>query len=169
MALNRHLVPSLKGSTIFFTPLAFKLEKVIPLYSHLSPHTIHTIFMLVYVDHIIIRGNSHTHILNLISKLHDKFTLKQLGHHDYFLAIEVSHYSNGCLFLSQTKYMRDLPAKTNMSEAMSIPTPMVYNLKLIKVGVDYHQDPANYGSVVRALQHAAITRPKIKFDVSIVC
>jgi histone deacetylase 1/2 len=119
--------------------------------------------MLVYVDDFIITGSSSPHIKDLISNLNAQFSLKQLGQLDYFLGIEVSHLSNGSLFLSQTKYIRDLLTKTNMHEAKRLPTPMVGNLKLSKTGSDYLQDPTMYRSVVGALHYATITRPEISF------
>jgi histone deacetylase 1/2 len=119
--------------------------------------------MLVYVDDIIITGSSSPHIKDLISNLNAQFSLKQLGQLDYFLGIEVSHLSNGSLFLSQTQCIRDLLTKTNMHEAKRLPTPMVGNLKLSKTGSDYLQDPTMYRSVVGALHYATITRPEISF------
>lgn len=109
------------------------------------------------------------HTQNLISKLHDQFALKQLGHLDYFFGIEVSHLSYGSLFLSQTKYLRDLLARTNMNEAKGLPTPMGSNLRLTKDGSDYLQDPTYYMSVVGALQYVTITRPEISFAVNKAC
>jgi histone deacetylase 1/2 len=125
--------------------------------------------MLVYVDDIIITGSSSPHIKDLISNLNAQFSLKQLGQLDYFLGIEVSHLSNGSLFLSQTQCIRDLLTKTNMHEAKRLPTPMVGNLKLSKTGSDYLQDPTMYRSVVGALQYATITRPEISFSVNKAC
>lgn len=99
----------------------------------------YTILMLVYVDDIIITGSSPTRIQNLITKLNSQFALKQLGNLDYFLGVEVSHQRNGALFLSQTKYAKDLLSKAK-SDAKGLPTPMASNLKLSKHGADYFQD-----------------------------
>lgn len=44
-----------------------------------------------------------------------------------------------------------------MSEAKGMPTPMVSNLKLSKLGSDYVIDPTYYRSIVGALQYATIT------------
>lgn len=129
----------------------------------------YTIFMLVYVDDIIVTGNSSSHIQQLVSQLHEQFSLRQLGQLDYFLGIEVPHLSNGGLFLSQTKYIRSLLAKTNMSDVKSLLTPMVTNLKLTRLGSNYLQDPTYYRSVVGALEYATITRPEISYAVNKAC
>lgn len=63
------------------------------------------IMTLVYVDDIIIPGNSATFIASLIKDLNDAFSLKQLGKLDYFLGIKVTHMPRGSLLLSQTKYI----------------------------------------------------------------
>jgi histone deacetylase 1/2 len=127
------------------------------------------IMVLVYVDDIIITGNCATFITSLIKKLNVAFSLKQYGKLDYFLGIEVTHLPNGSLLLSQTKYVSDLLAKVNMSNANGMPTPMVSSSKLSKVGSDVVYDPTLFRSVVGALQYATLTRPEISFYVNKVC
>lgn len=125
--------------------------------------------MLVYVGDIIVTGNSPTHIPKLMDQLHAQFSQKQLGYLHYFLGIEVTQLSNGTLFLSQTKYIKDLLVKTNMSEVKSLPTSMVSNLKLTKQGSDYLSESSYYRSFVGALQYATITRPEISFSMNKAC
>lgn len=48
-----------------------------------------TIMILVYVDDIIINGNSPSFIASLVKSLNNQFSLKDLGQLDYFLGIEV--------------------------------------------------------------------------------
>lgn len=85
--------------------------------------------MLVYVDGIIVIDNSPKHINLLIRKLNALFALKQLGKLEYFLGIEVEHLQDGSLFLSQTKYIKDLLDKAKMVEDKGVPTPMISSLK----------------------------------------
>lgn len=129
----------------------------------------HRVIILVYVDDIIITGDSLDLIQNLTTKLNDEFALKQLGNLEYFLGIEVQKLNDGSLLLSQTKYIRDLLAKANMQEAKGIKTPMISSLKLSKHGVDILQDPTFYRSIVGALQYVTITRPEICFSVNKAC
>jgi hypothetical protein len=65
------------------------------------------LFILIYVDDIIITGNSIIAIDHLINCLKDSFAMKDLGPLHYFLGIHVQLWSGG-LHLSQTKYVFDL-------------------------------------------------------------
>ncbi|MCH82053.1 retrovirus-related Pol polyprotein from transposon TNT 1-94 [Trifolium medium] len=127
------------------------------------------IYMLVYVDDIIVTGNKSSTIQSLVTKLNSVFSLKDLGTLDYFLGIEVKRHSDGSLLLSQQKYIRDLLVKTNLHEAKPMSSPMVAGCKLSKEGSATYVDPSHYRSIVGALQYATITRPDISFSVNKVC
>lgn len=117
------------------------------------------VYLLVYVDDIIITGSSSVLVTNLVKQLDSVFSLKHLGALDYFLGIEVKHLPDNSLLLTQSKYIRDLLSKTNMLECNSINTPMMSSCKLSKHGSDHFLDPSMYRSVVGSLQYATITRP----------
>ncbi|XP_019451717.1 PREDICTED: uncharacterized protein LOC109353811 [Lupinus angustifolius] len=127
------------------------------------------LYILVYVDDIIVTGSSPPHVKQVIIDLSHTFALKQLGPLDYFLEIEVKHRPNGSLFLSQTKYIKDLLDRANLSSAKSSFTPMASNCKLTKHGTNFFEDPTFFRSIVGALQYATITRPDISYSVNKVC
>lgn len=127
------------------------------------------VYMLIYVDDIILTGSSTSLVKQISSQLHSVFALKQLGKLDYFLGIEVHTQPNGNLLLTQSKYIRDLLTKTNMQDAKPISSPMVSGLKLSKEGSDLLPDPSLYRSVVGALQYATIMRTEISYAVNKVC
>ena len=106
---------------------------------------------LVYVDDIILTSSSTTLIQQLTSRLNTAFSLKQLGHLDYFLGLEIKYLSDSVILMTQSKYIPDLLHKTNMAEAHSISFPMVSNCKLSKHGVDVFHDPSLCRSIVGAL------------------
>nr|KYP59471.1 Retrovirus-related Pol polyprotein from transposon TNT 1-94 [Cajanus cajan] len=124
-----------------------------------------TVFMLVYVDDIILTGNSPSLIQKFVTQLNATFSLKDLGTLDYFLGIEVKSLSHGKLLLSQDKYIIDLLTKVNMEDSKGISTPMIGGQQLAKGGTLF-DDPTLYRSVVGALQYATITRPEIAFSVN---
>lgn len=65
-----------------------------------------TIYLLIYVDDIIVVGSSSTAVLALLSDLRADFALKDLGDLSYVLGIEVRRVFDG-LILSQAKYTTD--------------------------------------------------------------
>ena len=65
------------------------------------------VFLLVYVEDIIITGNDSGLISKLQNMLHSIFQMKDLGHLTYFLGREVYSRDHG-LFLNQHKYIQDL-------------------------------------------------------------
>jgi hypothetical protein len=67
----------------------------------------HIIYILLYVDDIILTRNNNSFLSNFIRQLHSEFTIKDLGSLSYFLGLEATSTSAG-LFLSQTKYARDI-------------------------------------------------------------
>lgn len=109
-----------------------------------------SIYVLVYVDDIILTGSSAILISELIRKLNATFALKELGNLDYFLGVELKHLHNGSLLLTQAKYIRDLLAMAHMTEAKGIASPMISNCKLRKYGTDTVAVP-DLCSVVGAL------------------
>ena len=118
------------------------------------------------MDDIILTGSSTSLIQQLTDKLNTVFSLKQLGHLDYFLGLEIKYLSNKSILMTQSKYIQDLLHIANMPEAYSISSPMVSNCKLSKHGADAFHDPTLYRSVVGALQYATLTRPEISFAVN---
>ena len=117
------------------------------------------VYLLVYVDDIIITGSSSSLVSALVKQLDYVFSLKQLGMLEYFLGIEVKHLPNNSILLTQSKYIKDLLAKTHTLDCNSINTPMVSSCKLTKTGSDTFSDPSLYRSVVGSLQYVTITRP----------
>lgn len=124
-----------------------------------------TIYILVYVDDILISGSSTTEIQQLITQLNATFSLKELGELNYFLGIEVLQNSTG-FHLSQTKYISDLLKRVNMDQANALSTPMVSNLSLSSKQGNPISNPQEYRSIVGALQYIIVTRPDIAFSVN---
>jgi histone deacetylase 1/2 len=126
------------------------------------------IFVLVYVDDIIVTGSSKSLIQKLISYLNTHFALKDLGQLHYFLGIEL-HFSKGVCHLSQTKYIQELLSKADLNECKPIATPMASDHTLSIHEGTLLEDPTSYRSLVGALQYCTITRPDLSFAVNKVC
>ncbi len=87
------------------------------------------IYVLIYVDDIIITSSSSVAIDNLLSSLQADFAVKDLGSLKFFLGVEVIPTTNGVL-LSQQRYIKDILARTKMLEAKPVNTPMASSTSL---------------------------------------
>ncbi|XP_071678436.1 uncharacterized protein [Lolium perenne] len=113
-----------------------------------------SIFMLIYVDDIVVASSSE----------------KDLGSLHYFLGIEVKKVHDG-IILSQEKYANDLLGRVNMKMCKSVDTPLSVSDKLSVMDGEVlsSEDSTRYRSIVGALQYITLTRPDIAFSVNKVC
>jgi len=130
----------------------------------------YTLFVLVYVDDIIVASSSPTAIAALLKDLQADFALKDLGDLHYFLGIEVKRVEDG-LIMSQQKYASNILLRAGMSNCKPVNTPISISDQLNvndgdKLGPD---DSSKYRSLVGALQYLTLTRPDICFAVNKVC
>src|SRR4051812_43502450 len=88
-----------------------------------------SIFVLIYVDDIIVTSSSDEAITALLKDLSTEFALKDLGDLHYFLGIEVKQHKDG-LHLSQEKYATDLVKKAGLQNCKPAPTPLSSTEKL---------------------------------------
>ncbi|GAA0141278.1 transmembrane signal receptor [Lithospermum erythrorhizon] len=72
--------------------------------------------LVVYVDDILLTGNSEQEMLAIKKVLHEKFTIKDLGVAKYFLDIEIAWSTHG-MYLSQQKYIKDIVHDLKMETA----------------------------------------------------
>ncbi|XP_042035270.1 uncharacterized mitochondrial protein AtMg00810-like [Salvia splendens] len=125
-----------------------------------------TIYLLVYVDDIILTGNSYNVLKSVISRLHQEFAITDLGKLGYFLGLEVTYTSSG-IFLNQAKYARDILQRASLEESKPVSTPLAAGCQLSKDGQPF-EDPTLYRSLVGSLQYLTITRPDLSFAVNLV-
>jgi histone deacetylase 1/2 len=129
-----------------------------------------TIFMLIYVDDIIVTGSSQEAITALLCDLKKDFALKDLGELNYFLGIEVRKDKEG-IVLAQEKYAREILARVGMLKCKPSVTPLSTSEKLSKYegNVLNSSDSTRYRSIVGGLQYLTLTRPDLAFAVNKVC
>lgn len=128
------------------------------------------IYMLVYVDDIIVTGSSTSDITQLIQTLSKEFKLKDMGKLQFFLGMELTPIGiTGSYVLSQHRYISDILRQTNMHEAKSVSTPMPSTMKLTATDGTPMEDKSLYRSVVGALLYLVNTSPDISFAVNKLC
>jgi hypothetical protein len=88
-----------------------------------------TMFLLVYVDDIIVTSSCPAVVDALLKNLSVVLALKELGHLHYFLGIQVIHNDTD-VTLCQEKYAADLLEKVGMKNCNSVATPLSTSEKL---------------------------------------
>ena len=125
------------------------------------------IYLIVYVDDIVITSSDHYGIRKLKQHLFSHFQTKDLRKLKYFLGIEITQ-SNPNVVMSQRKYVLDILEETGMLDCKSIDAPMDPNVKFIPKQGELLRDPGRYRRLVERLNYLTITRPDISFPVSVV-
>ncbi|XP_019086302.1 PREDICTED: uncharacterized protein LOC109126868 [Camelina sativa] len=126
------------------------------------------IFLLLYVDDMIITGsNSHT-LTHLLAELSKQFRMKDLGRAHYFLGIQLQYFPDG-MFMSQQKYAEDLLIAAQMENCASMPTPLPLELDKVPDQQTEFPEPTYFRSLAGKLQYLTLTRPDIQFAVNYVC
>lgn len=126
------------------------------------------VMLLLYADDIIITRSASGAITQVINALTTEFDIKDLGLLHYFLGIQITRAATS-LFLSQTKYIKDLLVKSKMFEEKSYDTPCLPYHRLFKEDGEPYSNTKLYRSIVGALQYLTFTRPDIAFSVHQVC
>jgi histone deacetylase 1/2 len=129
-----------------------------------------TMYLLVYVDDIILVSSSQFAANALIRSLGADFAVKDLGQLHYFLGVEVASRGAG-LVMTQKKYSLDLLQRAGMLKCKTTTTPMSSTDKITAVDGELlsSEDATVYRSIVGGLQYLTITRPDISYAVNRVC
>lgn len=126
------------------------------------------LYVLVYVDNIIVTGSDSSAINQFVNDLNYHFSLKDLGKLNYFLGIEVNYTLNEP-FLNQKKYILDLLKKASMEKLSCSPTPMASTCRFSAHEGSSVEYESFFRSIVGALQYVVITKPDIAFAVNKAC
>jgi hypothetical protein len=118
--------------------------------------------LLVYVDDVILAGNSLEEFKSIKHILHNTFQIKDLGILKYFLGIEVAHSSSG-ISLCQRKYCLDLLEDSGFLHSKPISTPSDPNVKLHNDDSQPYSDVPAYRRLIGRLLYLNTTRPDITF------
>jgi hypothetical protein len=134
------------------------------LFVHLPPRG--RTLLLLYVDDMLIIGYDIDHINHVKQQLGDQFQMSDLGPLSYLLGIEVLHTSKG-YYLSQSKYIRDLIARSGITDSRTAATPMDLHLQLRPTDGNPLEDPSRNRHIVGSLVYLTVTRPDIAHAVHI--
>ena len=90
--------------------------------------------------------------------------LRKLG---FFLGLQISQQGNE-IFISQSKYVKEMLKKFQMEECKPISTPMVTGCKLSKDDESLEVDQKLYRSMIGSLLYVIASRPNVMHVVGLV-
>jgi hypothetical protein len=127
-------------------------------------HRTDTVYLLLYVDDIILTASSMELLRRTISALQQEFAMKDLEPLHHFLGITVEHHPDR-LFLDQRTYTLGVLQRAVMADCKPCTTPVDIHTKLATDSGPPVQDASQFRSIAGALQYLTFTRPDIAYVV----
>jgi len=125
------------------------------------------LIIVVYVDDIIFGINEEAMSQRFALMMQKEFEMSLLGELTYFLGLQIQQNEDG-IFLSQTKYLKQILKKYGMEDSKPICTPMVIGCSLHANDESAAVHQPTYRSMIRSLLYLTGTRPDIMHGVGIV-
>ncbi|XP_020672076.1 uncharacterized protein LOC110092062 [Dendrobium catenatum] len=122
------------------------------------------LYILIYVDDILLTGNSPTEIERLLSSLHDHFQMRNLGSLAHFLGIQTVNTNYG-LLLHQQQYAKRILDRAGMQNAKPVANPMSGTTSSSTATSSKFDNPHLYCQLIGSLQYLTLTRPDIQYAV----
>ncbi|KAI0516475.1 hypothetical protein KFK09_009150 [Dendrobium nobile] len=123
------------------------------------------IFILIYVDDILITGNNSDIINTILDQLIHKFAMKQLGEVHSFLGIQIDRTAHS-YFLSQKAYATSILQLAQLIDCNPLANPSCSKLPQDLQPDTVLSDPMLYRRITGSLQYLTLTRPNISYSVN---
>uniref|UniRef100_A0A803Q0E8 Integrase catalytic domain-containing protein n=1 Tax=Cannabis sativa TaxID=3483 RepID=A0A803Q0E8_CANSA len=88
------------------------------------------IYLLPYVDDILMVGKEKSRLNDLKVKLNEEFEMKDLGNAKRILGIDIHRPTQNCITLSQSNYLQKVLHMFGMDKCKPVPTPFAQHFKL---------------------------------------
>lgn len=125
------------------------------------------VYLVVYVDNLLITGNNERYIASVKEELKKGFEMIYMGLLHYSLGVEVNQIQSYS-FISQKKYIRELLNRFGMEDYHPLYTPMEQNLKLKLVEENQFEDATKFKQLIGSLIYLTTTIPNISFMIGIL-
>jgi hypothetical protein len=125
------------------------------------------VVIVIYVDDLIMIGDSDTYIFDLKKLLKQKFEMKDLGKLRYFFGIEVIQSPKG-IWLLQREYALNKLSEYGMMGCKPILIPLVQNVKLSVDEGNLVEDTTMYRRIMGSMIYMTLTRPDLNYAVGVV-
>lgn len=124
--------------------------------------------LLVYVDDMVLAGNSTSLLTQVKEFLSTQFKIKDLGTLKYFLGLELARSIAG-IYLNQRKYTLDLLKDVGLSSCTASLLPMEQNHHLLQPDDSTTiPDISLYRRIIGRLIYLTISRPDISYSVHVL-
>ncbi|KAL0424062.1 UNVERIFIED_CONTAM: Retrovirus-related Pol polyprotein from transposon RE2 [Sesamum radiatum] len=120
--------------------------------------------LIIYVDDVLLTGNSVDDLDKVKRYVDDLFTIKDLGHAKYFLGLELARSSHGT-YVSQRKYLLDIIYNCHLDDARATITPLPAGVKYDSESSPLLPSPDRYRRLVGRLLYLGFSCPDISFAV----
>ncbi|PKU82566.1 Retrovirus-related Pol polyprotein from transposon TNT 1-94 [Dendrobium catenatum] len=123
------------------------------------------IYLLVYVDDILITGSNQDLVASVMHKLSQQFSMKNLGSVHDFLGIKIDRYTDS-YFLSQTLYANSILQQAGLLNCNPTSNPTCTKIPDNPKPDAQLADPGVYRRITGSLQYLTLTRPDIAYSVN---
>ncbi|KAK2445248.1 putative mitochondrial protein [Trifolium repens] len=120
----------------------------------------------IYVDDIVFGGMSNAMVQHFVQQMQSEFEMSLVGELTYFLGLQIKQMDD-TIFISQSKYARNIIKKFGMDNATHKRTPAPTHLKLTKDEKGISVDQSLYRSMIGSLLYLTASRPDITYAVGV--
>ena len=120
----------------------------------------------VYIDDIIFRSTKDELAHNFSKLMQAEFEMSMIGELNHFLGLQIRQQESS-IFISQSKYAKNLMKKFDLKSASPIKTPMSPNIKLTVDLLGKSVDSSLYRSMIGNLLYLTASRPDISYSVGV--
>ena len=120
----------------------------------------------VYVDDIIFGSRKDELAHDFSNLMQAEFKMSMIGKLSHFLGLQICQQESG-IFISQSKYAKNLVTKFGLEYASPIRTPMGPNVKLTVDLLGKSVDSSLYRSTIGSLLYLIASRPNISYSVGV--
>ncbi|XP_020262923.1 uncharacterized protein LOC109838908, partial [Asparagus officinalis] len=118
----------------------------------------------IYVDDIIFGATNESLCKEFSKVMQDHFEMSMMGELTFFLGLQVKQTKDG-IFISQSKYAKELVKKFKLENSKHAPTPMSTSVKLDADESGEDVDQKLYRCMIGSLLYLTASRPDIMFSV----
>jgi hypothetical protein len=114
----------------------------------------------VYIDDIIFGSTDDRLSQKFAKDMQNEFEMSLLGELSFFLGLQICQRNQG-IFISQTKYIREMLKRFRMEDCKPVTTPMQTSCKLRKDDDSKSTDQRKYRSMIGSLLYVTTSRPDV--------